>query len=87
MGEFCDLLKKNNIDPDKFIAYMNECIAESRQMEEICARLTPYLSDADRESLQAYLTHVERTYLLDMMEKFVTRLERERIQENIRDLT
>lgn len=72
---FCQQLEENNIDPDQFIAYLQECLAEYRQLQEL------------NRALQSYRENLDREHMLDMMEKFVTKLERERLQQKIRNFT
>jgi hypothetical protein len=73
--DFCDELKASNIDPDKFIALQNEFIVYCRKEQE---------SNGDAISYRDFL---ERDQLLTMLEKFIIRLERERLQQKIREMS
>jgi hypothetical protein len=74
MGEFCEKLKRENIDPDEFIAYLRQSLAQDRTLEELSREVV------------SYKDHLERKHLLDMMELFLTKLERERIRQKTKEL-
>lgn len=73
--DFCEELKANNIDPDKFIALQNEFIAFCRKS----------IDSFDRS--ESYREYLERDQILTMIEKFINRLERERLQEKISQIS
>jgi hypothetical protein len=75
MAGFCEQLEANNIDPDKFIDRLKHWISEDRNREELLMKFPEYRQ------------HMEEDYLLDMLEKFLTKVERERIQKKIRDFS
>jgi transcriptional regulator with XRE-family HTH domain len=66
---FCEMLEANHIDADKFIAFQNEFIAHCRHTAD---------AGTDTEGYRGYL---EKDQALTMIEKFVNRLERERLQQ------
>jgi hypothetical protein len=68
---FCEELKANNIDPDKFIAIQNEFIAYYRSQVLNRAAVT------ERD-------YIERDQLLTMIEKLINVIERERLQEKLK---
>lgn len=72
---FFEELRANNIDPVKFIEMQNEFISYSRKQLA-----------ADSKSI-SYREHLERDQILTMAEKFINRLERELLQERIRNMT
>ena len=67
--DFCDELKANNIDPDKFIPLLNEFILYARNANQSNAKTITF-----RE-------YNERDQLITTMEKFCNRLERERLKQ------
>lgn len=72
---FLEGLKANNIDPDKYLALQNEFIIYCRKNLE---------RDLDSGKLKDYL---EKDQFLNLVEKFNSKLERERIQEKMREIT
>lgn len=72
---FCEELTANNIDPAKYIALQNEFIAYCRQALETNSKQVSY-----RE-------YLERDQLLMKLEKFINRLERELLQEKIKEMS
>lgn len=73
--DFCEELRANNIDPDKFIALQHEFIAHYRRQK------------LNTNSDLSYRESLEIDQVLTMTEKFINRLEREGIQQKIRELS
>lgn len=68
-------LKAEGIDPDKYIALQNEFILYCHRLDELNSMLTGY-----RE-------FIEKDQFLTKVERLINRLERERLQEKIRDIS
>ena len=72
---FTEELRNNQIDPDKFVAFQSAYIRHSReQLDSMKDKLT-------------YREYLEQDQFLTMMEKFITRMERERLQERMNELS
>lgn len=73
--DFCEELKANGIDPDKFIAHQNEFIIYYRRHQE------------SNRKVISYREYLEKDQLITMIEKFINKLERERLHEKIHEIS
>lgn len=67
-------LAANNIDPDKFIALQHEFIIYCRSRE-------------DSKEAENYRDYLDRDQFLTMVEKFINKLDRDRLREKMEIMT